>query len=182
MRLEMHKNSLFAILLRSPWWLSLVVAGALFGVLRLFLPALYAGFFALPFVVIACVAAWRQLRAPSGAAVAKKLEAARAMDWKAFSERLEAGLRADGYQVQALKGDDADYEIARAGSLSLLSCKRWKAARTGVEPLRQLKDAARKRKADCVYVAAGELSESAAAFAAQNGIRIVQGAELARLL
>lgn len=182
MRLEMHKNSLFAILLRSPWWVSLVVAGALFAGLRLLIPPLYAGFFALPFLVIGGVAAWQQLRAPSGAAVAKKLEAARAMDWKTFAERLEAGLRAEGYQVRALGGEEADYEITKAGRVSLLSCKRWKAARTGVEPLRQLKEAARQRHADGLYATAGEISEAAAAFAAENGIRLVQGAELAKLL
>ena len=74
--MKMHQNSLFAILLRAPWWISLVVAGftgALSGmVLQKFgMHPLYAVFVASPFLVIACVAGWRQLRAPSAAKVSR---------------------------------------------------------------------------------------------------------------
>ncbi|MBN8509743.1 MAG: restriction endonuclease, partial [Burkholderiales bacterium] len=69
MKLRMAENSLFAILLRSPWWVSLAIAAALALLARLLLPerfvavgAFGAGF---PFVVIAAIAAWRRLRAPS---------------------------------------------------------------------------------------------------------------------
>lgn len=183
MRLEMHKNSLFAILLRSPWWISLVVAGALFGGLRLVVPALYASFFALPFVVIGCYAGWKQLRAPSAASIAKKLEAARAMDWKAFSSLMEAAFRREGYEVTRLEGEDADFYLERSGTRVLVACKRWKAARTGIEPLRQLKAAARARKVqDCIYVVAGEVTPVAAAFAAENGIGIFTGMDIAKRL
>jgi restriction system protein len=183
MRLEMHKNSLFAILLRSPWWVSLVVAGALFGGLRLFIPPLYAAFFALPFIVIGCYAAWKQLRAPSAAVIGKKLQAAREMDWKTFSAGLEAGYRREGFEVTRLEGEDADFELEKSGRRVLVACKRWKAARTGVEPLRLLKAASLKRKsADCVYVVAGEVSPAAVSYAAENGIRILSGADLAHTL
>ena len=40
----MAKNSLFAVLLRSPWWISFAVAAALFAIARLFMPELYAAF------------------------------------------------------------------------------------------------------------------------------------------
>ena len=59
----MAENSLFAILLRSPWWVSLGVALALALLMRLLLPKDYAvaGMLgALPFVVIAAIAAWKQ--------------------------------------------------------------------------------------------------------------------------
>ena len=65
MKLKMSPNSLFAVLLRSPWWISLLVAGALFALARLFIPAAYAIFMPLPFLVIATMAGWRQFRAPS---------------------------------------------------------------------------------------------------------------------
>ena len=63
MKLKMAKNSLFAILLRSPWWLSFVLAGAMAAVARLVLPQAYeayALFSAVPFVAIGLVAAWKQ--------------------------------------------------------------------------------------------------------------------------
>lgn len=182
MKLEMHKNSLFAILLRSPWWVSLAVAGALFAGLRLMIPPLYASFFALPFLVVGAYAAWKQLRAPSAQSIARKVEAARAMDAKTFAAALEAGFRREGFEVTRLEGEDVDFELDRSGSRILVACRRWKAARTGVEPLRQLKAAARARKADCIYVVAGEMSPAAATFAAENGIRIFSGTELARRL
>jgi len=182
MKLEMHKNSLFAILLRSPWWVSLAVAGALFAGLRLVVPGLYAAVFALPFVMIGCVAAWRQLRGRSRSTIEKKLDAVRALDAKSFAEKLEGAFRAQGYEVARLAGEDADLELSKSGQVVLVSFRRWKAARTGVEPLRQLKAAGRKRRADCIYVVAGEVTDGAALFAAEQGIRILSGAELANLL
>ena len=183
MKFEMHKNSLFAVLLRSPWWVSLAVAAGVVAALRLVLPELYAFFAAAPFIVIAACAAWRQLRAPSPTKVARSLEALRAKPWDEFAAALEAAFRRDGYSVKRLDGRDADFELERSGRVSLVSCKRWKVARTGIEPLRELQAARRRREAhDCIHVAAGEVTEGAIAFSAQNGIRLLRGAELAKLL
>ena len=183
MKLEMHKNSLFAILLRSPWWISLAIAGLIFAGLRLWIPAMYAVFMALPFAAIGFYAAWQQLRAPSAEAVGKKLEVLRAVDWEVFSGVIEAAFRRDGYGVADLAGADADFELTRGGRTTLVSCKRWKVARTGIEPLRQLQAARRKREAqDCIYVAAGDITENARAYAAENNIRLLHGAELIKLL
>lgn len=183
MKLQMHENSLFAILLRSPWWISVALAGALFAGLRLLIPSLYASFFALPFLVVGCYAAWKQLRAPSATSIAKKLDAARALDGKAFAARLEESFRRDGYEVSRLDGEAADLQLEKSGTRVLVACRRWKAARTGIEPLRQLKAAARSRNVpDCIYVVAGEVTPVAVAFAAENGISIFTGTEIAKRL
>jgi restriction system protein len=183
MKLKMAQNSLFAILLRSPWWISVVVAGAAFAGLSLVLPAVYAAFCALPFAVIALYAGWQQLRTPSVESVARKLDKLRGSSWDEFSGAVEAAFRRDGYAVSRLAGEEADFELSKSGRVALLSCKRWKAARTGVEPLRQLHAARRKRDAqECIYVAAGEISDNARAFSAQHNIRLLQAAELASLL
>ncbi len=58
----MHENSIFAVLLRSPWWVSALVALAFGGLVRLLVPDVYAAFAALPFIVIAAYSAWQQLR------------------------------------------------------------------------------------------------------------------------
>ena len=185
MKFPIAKNSLFAILLRSPWWISILVAAGIVAVARLALPELYAfAFFAaLPFVVIAGVAGWRQLLAPSTARVAGTLEAVRAMSWEDFSGALTDALRDDGYSVSPLAGAAADFELAKAGRISLIACKRWKTARTGVDPLRDLYDAKRVREAhECIYVATGEITDGARAFALEKNIRLIHGAELAKLL
>jgi restriction system protein len=186
--MKMHDNSLFAVLLRSPWWVSTLVAVATAVATRLMLAKfamneLYAIFVALPFLVIACVAAWCQLRTPSAARVAGTLEALRSLSWDEFSAALEAAWRRDGYEVKQLKNAAADLELGKSGRISLVACKRWKADRTGVEPLRELAAARQARDAqECIYVAAGGITDNARTFAAQQNIRLLHDAELASLL
>ena len=186
MKLRMHENSLFAILLRSQWWISIAIAAGLTVVATLVVPKayyLYALFAGLPFLVIGGIAGWRQLRSPSAARIARTLERVRAMSWGDFSSAMEDAFRRDGYAVSRLDGQAADLELAKAGRTSLVACKRWKVARTGIEPLRELYAARRERDAhECIYVATGEISDSARAFAVEKGIRVMHGAELARLL
>ncbi|MDH4188801.1 MAG: restriction endonuclease [Betaproteobacteria bacterium] len=189
MKLKMAENSIFAVLLRSPWWISIAVAGGVFLLARWLLakfseiPDIYALFVPLPFVVIGVYAGWRQLRAPSEARIAARLEALRAMQWDEFSGAIEEAYRRAGYAVARIAGGPADFELEKAGRKSLLACKRWKAMRTGVEPLRGLHAAAQARDAqECLYVAAGEITDAARAFAAQKGVHLVHGAELATLM
>jgi restriction system protein len=182
----MNKNSLFAILLRSPWWISIAVAGGVFALARMALPeayALYGIFAALPFLVIGVYAAWQQLRAPGAERIAATLESLRAMSWDEFSPALEDAFRRGGHAVSRLNISGADLELTRSGRVCLVSCKRWKVARTGIEPLRELDAARHAREAhECIHVAAGEITDNARAFAAQNNIRLLDGAELAKLL
>lgn len=183
MKFPMAENSLFAVLLRSPWWISAAIAAGIFAAVRLVVPEVYAFFGTLPFVVIACCAGWQQLRAPSAARVDDSLAALRALSWHDFSSAVEDAFRRDGYSVSRCDGGAADLELTRTWRVSLVGCRRWKVARTGVEPLRELHAAMRAREAqECIYVAAGEISDNARAFALANGIRLVHGAELAKLL
>ncbi|HEY7241734.1 MAG TPA: restriction endonuclease [Burkholderiales bacterium] len=179
----MHKNSLFAVLLRSPWWVSLAVGAGVVAVLRLMLADIYAIFAAAPFIFIAAYAAWKQLRAPSAAKLARSLEALRARPWQEFAGAVESAFQRDGYAVVRLDSREADFELTKAGRVSLVSCKRWKAARTGIEPLRELHAVRGKRAAhECIYIAAGEISANALSFSAQNDVKLLHGPELAKLL
>lgn len=183
MKLKMHENSLFAILLRSRWWISFAVGVGLFAVVRLFIPDTYAVMVPVPFVVIGCVAAWRQLRTPNAARVARRLEALRAMSWREFSAALESAYRREGYAVRRLDGGAADLALERDGKHALVSAKRWKVARAGTELLRALGEVPRPdAQVERVFIATGEVSEQARAYAQANAIRIVEGAELATLL
>ena len=82
MKFQMAKNSLFAILLRSPWWLSFAIAAGLFTAAGLWLPGLYAFFIALPFGVIACYVGWQQLGTPSAKRVAATLDPVYALHYE----------------------------------------------------------------------------------------------------
>ena len=183
----MAENSLFAILLRKPWWISIGLA-VLFSLIALAaLPQQYklygmsSGF---PFLVIGIIAAWKQWRLPSRARVEAQLAAVRAMSWRDFSGTVEDAFRRQGYSVTRLDGPAADFELTNpAGRRTLVSCKRWKAASNGVEPLRDLHAAAEAREAqDGIYLTAGSVTDNARRFAAGNRMRVLEGEQLAQLL
>lgn len=178
-----NENSLFAVLLRSPWWASAAVGAGVFALMRFFVPAAYAVAGALPFWAIACVVLWRWLRAPGAKEVAARLEAIRAMSQEDFGRALEAAFRRDGFEVSRFPGPRADLQAHRSGKKTLISFRRWKAKRTGVEPLRELHAALKASDAtEGLYVAAGEVTEQARALAREKNIRLLGEAELAQLL
>ncbi|MGH8724168.1 MAG: restriction endonuclease [Burkholderiales bacterium] len=182
MAFELPRNSLFAILLRSRWWVSVLAAAAMFALVRLFLAAGYAVAAALPFLLIGIYAAFQQLRRPGPKRIAATLERARAMPWDDFYSALEEAFRREGYAVTRMEGI-ADLHLANQGWVTLVACKRWKAMRTGIEPLREFDAATSERGAHHrIYIAAGELTDNARAFAAQKKIRLLHEEELAQLL
>lgn len=186
MKLKMAENSLFAILLRSPWWISLALAAVLSLLARLLLPERFAvagmlGSF--PFVVIAAMAASRQWRAPSASQTAQTLARLNAMKAADFAETLAATWRAQGYQVQPFKGNAADLTLTKGVEHTLVAFRRWKAAKVGIEPLRELQAAQRQAEASgSICVAGGTLSDNAQDFAKQHNMRIVGASELAALV
>jgi len=182
----MAPNSLFAILLRSPWWASLGIAVGMALLLRLLLPHDYAvaGMLGtLPFVVIAAIAAWKQWRAPSAAQQTQTLARLQAMNSRDFAAAIEAAFRAQGHEVQRLQLPGADLELTLRHRRTVVAFKRWKAASVGVEPLRELQAAQQQREAEAaLYVATGALSEKAGDFVRESKLQLMGAAELARLL
>ena len=186
LKLQMAQNSLFSILLRSPWWISAVIA-LLLGLLALaLLPERFRAVGAvsgLPFAVVAVVAARRQWRLPSAARVAETQQALATMGWPAFAAMLEQAFRRDGYTVQRGKSGPVDFELERQGRRTLVCARRWKSARTGLEALRPLQAARVAADAtDALYVSLGTVSDNAQPFAAEHGITIWRAPELAHAL
>jgi restriction system protein len=184
LKLRMAENSLFAILLRQRWWVSAALAGVLGVTGAALLPPQWRVVGALsgfPFAVIAAMAAWRQRHAPSESRVAQVDAAVRALAWPAFADLLEQAFQRDGHEVRRL-GGAVDFELVRRGQTLLVSARRWKTARTGVEPLRELQAAREKADAAALYIGLGAISEPAASFAAQHRIAFWQAAELAQSL
>jgi restriction system protein len=191
MKFQMAKNSLFAILLRKPWWVSLLIAVGLGLVAAALLPADYrvagaiSGF---PFLVIAGLAAWRQRLLPSATQVEATRQAVSAMAWPAFAALLEQAFRRDGYTVSrpARSSDAVDFVLERGNRRMFVAARRWKSARTGLEALRALQVAREaadgERINDALVVALGELTDSARPFAAEQRIAVWQAAEIAQAL
>jgi restriction system protein len=186
MKLKMSQNSLFAILLRKPWWISIIIAVAVSLASSMMFPkpyAIYGISGGLPFLVIGMIAAVKQWRTPSAGRIAHTLETVTAMSWRDFSDAIEAAYRREGGEVKRLAGPAADFEITKDGYVSLVSCKRWKAASTGIEPLRELHVAAEACEArESIYIGVGQLTDNARRFADEKKIRVIQAAGLAQLL
>jgi restriction system protein len=192
MKFKMAKNSLFAILLRSPWWASAALAAAIGLVAFALLPnhvraaGALAGF---PFIVIAVMAAWRRRQLPSAARVEQVRQAVAVMAWPAFAKLLEQAFVRDGYRVARAGGSagaGVDFVLERQSRRMLVSARRWKSARLGIEPLRALQ-AAREAAGDdlvndALVIGLGEPTEAALTFAAEHRIAVWQVAEVAQAL
>lgn len=186
MQLRMAENSLFAVLLRSPWWYAALVAAGIVVAAHALLPGEYAwvgASGALPFIVVAAVAGWRQRHRPGERQVQATREALLAMGRDRLVAVLAQAYERQGYAVERLQDPAADLVLTRAGRTSLLACRRWKAARTGAEPLRELAARRDAREAEgCFYVTLNDLTEQAAAVAASEGVTVLRAPELATLL
>ncbi|MFN3811342.1 MAG: restriction endonuclease [Roseateles asaccharophilus] len=188
MKLTMAKNSLFAILLRSSWWIGLLIAAVLALLSFALLPAdlrLVGALSGFPFLVVSALALRRQWGQPSAARIAQTQEALADLGWPAFSALLEQAFRREGYTLRPPSGKSEayDFELERAGRLTLVSARRWKSARTGLEALRALQAAREARQADAaIHIGLAALSENARPYAAAQGIDIWQASELAGLL
>jgi restriction system protein len=186
MKLKMAPNSLFAVLLRSPWWASLLVVAGIVLVSGAVLPKDYAAVGmvgSLPFLVIGVIAAWRQSQMPDPARVADALNRASTMAWRDFSVLIESAFSKQGYTVERLEHSVADFRLTQLGAVTLVSCKRWKAANPGTDGLRDLAQSQESSGAQhSVWVSLAEPGAKAQAFAKAHGIRLLGADELAQLV
>jgi restriction system protein len=186
MKLRMAENSLFAVLLRSRWWISFVIAAALALVAAALLPERFkivGVVSALPFVVIGCIAAWRQAKQPSPAMIRALASELSASNWNGFSQRLQSALSQDGYQLTRGPEDPVDFELRRQGEHILVHARRWKSTSVGVDTLTALSKARDARQATgAIVITLGELSEAAVRQAREQGISVWRINELARVM
>lgn len=186
MKWKMSEKSLFALLLRSPWWISIAVFAGFALLARALLPPAYvwAGLFGgLPFLVIGVIAARRQWLAPKPAQLAQQLERLSAMAWRDFAQALTEAYTRQGYVVTAFEGVGADLRLVKAGRTTLVSCKRWKAAKLGVETLRDLVAARQRQDASvCACITLGQLSDTALGFAKAQAVQVIDAEALATLM
>jgi restriction system protein len=176
------KESLFQILLRQPWWVTLVVAFLVFAITRLIYPPV-APFAAFPFVVLCGIIAFRQFRGAAPLDAHERLEKLRAMDWDEFSARITHAYRKRGYAVHAASARDYDFRLTKDSRVTLLQCRRWKVNQVGVGPLRELLKAVEREDASHgICIAAGDFSAPARALIATEPVTLIAGAELVALV
>lgn len=186
MKFKMSERSLFAALLRAPWWVSFLLMLAVALVAGALLPDAYKipGMLgAFPFLVIGIMAAWRQRNAISADRIAALVEQARTMAWRDFAILVEEALRQQGFEVSRLSNGPADFQIEKDGRVTLVSAKRWKAATVGAEHLRELLAARESQQAfSCTCMSLGTFSQAAIDLAHQSPIQLLGPANIAQLM
>jgi restriction system protein len=176
------KESLFQILLRQPWWVTLIVAFLVFTITRLIYPPV-AIFTAFPFVVLCGIIAFKQFRGATPLDAHERLERLRAMDWEEFSKLVTDAYRKRGYAVHPASSRDYDFRLTKDARVTLLQCRRWKVNQVGVGPLRELlKAIAREDASHGICIAAGAFSAPAIALTATEPVTLIGGAELLTLV
>lgn len=185
MKWNLKHNSLFAILLRSPWWYSFGIAVVLSLIAAAMLPRdlkIAGALGSFPFVVIGFMALRRQLKAPSTAQVERTLQTLQTLDWTRLAPRLEQALQQQGYAVTRCTHGHADFELQKDGTKALLLARRFKSAQTGTEPLVALRHAADEAEAgQAIVVSIGALSDKAQRFANTNRVQVWTAKDLAVL-
>ena len=178
----MAQDTLFNILRRQPWWISLLVAFVLFWIAHAIFPPI-APFIAVPFVVLAVYIAIVQWRRGAPADIGSRLAELRAMSWESFSAAVTDAYRKRGYAVSTSVDAGYDFELVKGSEVILLQCRRWKVNQVGAGPVRELAVAVDRRDARRgICLAAGEFSAPARAVAANEPVLLISGSELVELI
>ncbi|NJM43973.1 MAG: restriction endonuclease [Brachymonas sp.] len=180
MKFKMAPNSLFAVLLRNPWWISFIIVGVVSLLSLALLPKNLAVFGILgtfPFVVTGLVALKRQWNQPTAAQREAQTQRLAGLPWAEFAKELEAKFVAQGFAVERLEGGKsrggADFLLRKAGQSTVVAAKRYKAGSHGIEPLQALIAQKKALEADlAMYVCLGALSEQAEKYARDYGITV----------
>ncbi len=198
-----RKKHLLRELAGLPWWVSVIVAVIVYVAIRWVLPTIggsnaamralgeglrdKAWMFAMPFVLVAGVAAvnaWYRrhlLDAQSG------VESLRAMTWQDFERLVGEAYRRQGYVVEEFGGSapdgGVDLVLHRAGGKVVVQCKRWKSTQVGVALIREFFGVTIAERAERgIFVTTGTFTPDAAEFARGKPLELVDGTRLAALV
>jgi restriction system protein len=186
MKWKMSDRSMFAVLLRSPWWVSFVVVAAISLASSALLPNEYKLMGALcsfPFAVIGVMAAWRQ-RSHLSPSQAGALQSALAnMNWREFSPLLSQAFMRQGYTVTAFTNGAGDFILTRQGQTTLVCAKRWKAAAWGIDNLQTLLSESESHSASqMICVSLQAMPNTLKSFATQHRVTWLTGQSLWSLI
>lgn len=180
----MSQNSLFAILLRSPWWYSALIGFVFIAISLAFFGGQYLllGIFgAIPFFGVAGHVGYKQSKLPSQKRVSEVEAQARGMRSSQIAQKIAQSYTDARFDSEVFKGDAADLMLIRGNRTYLLCTNRFKVGNTGVEPLKQLVAAGEKAEATgYLYVALGGVSAAAKDYAEQNDVELIQASRLAQ--
>jgi restriction system protein len=196
-------ESLSDLLVKMPWPVSVALGVFAFVFLRWGVPALWgdnnafrmlatvavhlAPFVALGFGVIACLSFLFEKKRQSLVDRQTSLETLRGVSWKDFEFLVAEAYRRRGYQVDYSLGKGADggvdLVLRKAGRISFVQCKQWKAFSVGASVIREQFGIMTSEKADeAIIVTSGRFTSEAVSFAQGKPIQLVDGQRLLELV
>jgi restriction system protein len=202
-----RNEGLLDLLVEVPWWVSVVLSGFTFVLLRYVVvylsPANPTGFpfaaiigkaapMAAPFIAlfllipapIAAVRQWRERRLLDSQT---DLASIRSLSWQRFETLVAEAYRRQGYVVSQPSGNGpdggVDMILKKNGNALLVQCKQWKAWKVGVKVVREMFGVLTARKAQAmIIVTSGTFTQEAQTFAAGKPIDLIEGQQLADLI
>ncbi|WKB50841.1 restriction endonuclease [Eleftheria terrae] len=163
-----------------------------FTIVALYRSAAGVGQYVLPIIFLAGagLSAWQRHRGRSLAASVASSESTRPLEdisWQQFEQLVGEAFRQQGYSVIERGGAGADGGIdlvlRKAGRKYLVQCKQWKSTRVGVAVIRELYGVMKASAADGGFVVtSGRFTDEARAFAKQQAVVLIEGAQLETML
>ena len=191
------------LLMKAPWWVSVLLAGLCFAGLRWVLPALAgqdkmlqavateaAKLAYLPAILFALLAVGSGLFAAKRRRLVddqQSLESLRAASWKDFEYLVGEAYRRQGFDVDYCLGrgtdEGVDLVLRKDGRRSVVQCKQWKLFSVGSPIIQQMYGIMTGEGADeVIVVTSGRFTEDAKTFAQGKPIRLVDGPSLLQLV
>ncbi len=111
----------------------------------------------------------------------------RELGWREFEALLSEAFRRQGFTAEhtGSSGPDGgvDHRLIKAGAVTLVQCKHWKAQQVGVKIVRELLGVVSSERAQSgVVITSGTFTSDAAEFASKNPIRLIDGRELVAMI
>lgn len=115
------------------------------------------------------------------------LASIRSLSWHHFEHLVGEAFRQQGYRVSEQGGAGADggvdLMLHRQGKKTVVQCKHWHSSKVGVSVIREhLGVMSAQRTDQGIVVCTGEFTQPAINFAANNGIRLINGPALEKLI
>lgn len=191
------------ILLKAPWWMSVVLALVAFIGLRWVAPALigesgnraaigkgvsqFAPWPALILLILAAGSFILSRRKRELVDSQTGLESLRNVSWKHFEWMVGEAYRRIGYAVDDSLGSGADggidLTLRKDGETTIVQCKQWKVLSVGAPVVRELYGLLTHHGAtQAIIVTSGRFTEEARSFAAGKPIELVDGPALLKFV
>lgn len=196
-------ESLLNLLVRLPWWVSVVSAVAIYLVFRFAVPAIptedpivkrfaqgigiFAPYPAVLLLVTGVVSAFLARRKTRLLKMQTGRESVRRLSWQQFETLVGEIFRKRGYRVLENPDDGpdggVDLRLWKDGKKVYVQCKHWKNRNVGVKTVRELYGVMTAKKADeGIVVSSGGFTREAREFARKKPLSLIDGRELEKFL